>query len=231
MVGLIGSSSETRHHDWEQNIFTTQLVWMGHCSYSVLRTLRFCVNDKFNDLAIKTCRDMSQRSERTIAHVRFFTAKSQAWIKFFSKPAWALEMSQQTQRSIMVWSYSSLTLTELHANCPTFLCHPCVWRQFLQSLPLQKTVKVDSLVLQQEQNKFYPAYQHQLIVSPNGLEWPPTANGDSIISEFHGICIALLHHKTVKIYFWKEKKKSERTWELCCPLNCWVKVGTWFGGL
>lgn len=64
--------------------------------------------------------------------------------------------------------------------------------EFKQSIILQKIV--DSLVLQQEQNKLSPAYQLQLTVSPNGLEWPPTANGDHIIFEFHGICSALLHH-------------------------------------
>jgi len=68
----------------------------------------------------------------------------------------------------------------------------------LQYLQLDKTVKGDNLVLQQEQNKFCPAHQVN----------SPTANGDSIISKFNGLCIALLHHETVKIDSTFERKKK-----------------------
>lgn len=144
---------------------------------------------------------MSRRSVRIIT-CELFTSKSQAWIKFFSKPALSEKVSADAEEHCDLQFIGSDK-----AKCLSFLCHLCLKRDHAISNITENSQSGQS-TLTTRANKFCPGCQLQLIVSPNGLEWPPAANGDSIISEFHGLCAPLLHRVTVKIYFRKEKEKG-----------------------
>lgn len=229
MVALAGGSSKTTKNITTENKITslTQLVWMGHCSNSVLRPLRFCVNDQFNDLVINACRDMSQRSVRIIAHVSFSQPRAKHESNsFLNQPEHWKSLSRLRGA---LWSGATVHCLWQNSMLTAWLSFvTCVWREFTQSIPLQKTVKVDSLVLQQEQNKFCPAYQLQLIVCQ--MDWNALQQQMETPSSLSFMAFALLYFITVKIYFWKEKVwQAMRT--LCCSLNWWAEVGIRFGGL
>lgn len=93
----------------------------------------------------------------------------------------------------MVWSYSSLPLTKLHVNCLTFLCHLCL-KGVHTIYSITENSQSGQSGLTTRAKQILSSLSASVNSLPNGLEWPPTANGDSIISEFHGLCTALLHH-------------------------------------